>query len=97
MKFSLRFPSLTSVAMFLFDAINNPPILLKFAESFHAFAISPVIVVEILTLTLFAPYPQLIIAGAILTKLTLIFPFFAFGALFHLSRSHLAPHGQPLA
>jgi hypothetical protein len=57
--------------------------LLIYEVFFHRTPISPVTSALILTGALFAPQTQPVLAATILTKLTLVFPLFAFGALFH--------------
>lgn len=70
-----------------------------FTVFFHTFPVSPVILVYIFTTALFAPTPQPIFAAEPFAKLTLVFPFMAFGALFHscllIYVSLLIPHRQP--
>jgi len=75
-------------------------VLLISTVFFHTFPVSPVILVYIFTTAFFAPTPQPIFAAEPFAKLTLVFPFFAFGALLHscllIYVSLLIPPRQPL-
>ncbi len=81
----LGLPLFTSAASFLSHASNDPmkvPIVIVF---FHSTSVFLVTFPSIFRLTLPAPNPQSVGAGAILTKLTLVFLLFAFAALSHFS------------
>ncbi len=72
-KLTLVFPLFAFGTAFLLHAINGPMALLIYEVFFHRTPISPVIYASILTLALFAPNFQPVLAGTILTKLTLAF------------------------
>jgi hypothetical protein len=82
-KLALVFPLFAFGTALLLHAINGPMALLIYEAFFHRPPISPVISAFILTLALFAPIPQPIFVLTILTKLTLVFPLFAFCTLLH--------------
>jgi len=70
---ALGLPHFTSAALLLSHTSNDPMKVLIAIIFFHSTSVFLVIFVEILTLTLFAPNSQTVCAGAILTKLTLVF------------------------
>jgi len=84
-KLNFVFPLFAFGTAFLLHAINGPMALLIYEVFYHRPSISPVIISAlILTLALFAQIPQPIFVITMLTKLTLVFPLFAFGAELHL-------------
>jgi len=72
-KLTLVFPLFAFGTAFLLHAINGPMALLIYEVFFHRPPIFPVTSAFILTLALFAPNFQPVLAGTILTKLTLAF------------------------
>jgi len=86
-KLVLSLPLFTFFALFFFDTINNPMILLIPTVFLNAFSVSPVILLAIFALTLFAPMPQPVFATALFAELTFIFPSSALGATLHFCTS----------
>ena len=84
-KLALALPLSTSATSLLFDPFNNSMALLISVVFFHTPFISPVILANVLTPTLFTPTLQSILPATVFAKLALIFPFLTFGAslLFH--------------
>jgi hypothetical protein len=76
-------PLFTFAALLLSHAVNDPMNILIAIICFHSTSVFLVMFPGIFTLTLLAPNPQSVCAGAILTKLTLVFPLFAFRTAFH--------------
>jgi len=82
-KLAFRLPLSAFAAPLLFHAINDPMTLLIHIVFSHIPPVSPVTLVAILTLALFAPIAQSIFISAVFAKLTLSLPFFASGASLH--------------
>jgi hypothetical protein len=82
-KLNFVFPLFAFGTAFLLHAINGPMALFIYEVSFQRPPIFPVISAFILTGALFAPQTQPVLAATILTKLTLVFPLFAFCTLLH--------------
>jgi hypothetical protein len=80
---ALGLPLFTSAALLLSHTSNNPMQVLIAIIFFHSISVFLVMFPGIFTLTLLAPNPQSVCAGAILTKLNFIFPLLAFRTAFH--------------
>lgn len=82
---ALGLPLFTSAASLLSHTSNDPMKVLIIIVFFHSTSVFLVTFPGIFRLTLSAPNPQSVRAGAILAKRTLVFLLFAFAALSHFS------------
>jgi len=92
---ALGLPLFTSAALLLFHTSNDPMKVLIAIIFFHSTSVFLVMFPAIFSVTLLAPNAQPVLAGTILTELTLVFPLFAFGASLHLSHSPSVSHSRP--
>ena len=84
-EFALGLPLLTSATSLLSHTFNDPMKVLIVIVFLHSTSVFLVTFPGISGLTLLAPNPQSVRAGAILAKRTLVFLLFALAALPHFS------------